>query len=360
MDLDHEIFRLRDEVAASEGEDVTFYDFIGIKPSASQDDLNKAFRKRSRALHPDKARQNFIATKAKEKKANKSKPGVNVNKPPSEQDIRKAVKLADERFQRLGVVAEILKGSGRVRYDHFLQNGFPAWRGTGYYYARFRPGLGSVLLGLFVSLGGLAHYAALYLSWKNRRDFVGRYIRHARRAAWGDEMGIKGIPSIDTLGEGTPAPPPPAQAEGAIAVNRRQKRMMEKEAKKEKPEKKPKRSGTSTPVENGGSRGEKKRVVAENGKVLIVDEAGNVYLEEEMEDGTKEEFLLDINEIPKPSFRDTVLFKLPLWAYRRATGKTTGESEAEVEEEVEEPATLVNGNGNGDSRRIRKRATKSS
>ena len=29
-----------------------------------------------------------------------------------------------------------------VRYDFFYKNGVPRWRGTGYYYSRFRPGLG--------------------------------------------------------------------------------------------------------------------------------------------------------------------------------------------------------------------------
>lgn len=28
------------------------------------------------------------------------------------------------------------------RYDFFYKNGVPRWRGTGYYYSRFRPGLG--------------------------------------------------------------------------------------------------------------------------------------------------------------------------------------------------------------------------
>ena len=29
-----------------------------------------------------------------------------------------------------------------IRYDFFYKNGVPRWRGTGYYYARFRPGVG--------------------------------------------------------------------------------------------------------------------------------------------------------------------------------------------------------------------------
>ena len=28
------------------------------------------------------------------------------------------------------------------RYDFFYKNGVPKWRGTGYYYSRFRPGIG--------------------------------------------------------------------------------------------------------------------------------------------------------------------------------------------------------------------------
>ena len=28
-----------------------------------------------------------------------------------------------------------------TRYDFFYKNGVPRWRGTGYYYSRFRPGL---------------------------------------------------------------------------------------------------------------------------------------------------------------------------------------------------------------------------
>ncbi|KAK3059896.1 hypothetical protein LTS18_009812, partial [Coniosporium uncinatum] len=71
--------------------------------------------------------------------------------------------------------------------------------------------------------------------------------------------------------------------------------------------------------------GAKKRVVAENGKVLIVDSVGNVYLEEESdESGNKQEFLLDPDEIPPPTFTDTILFKLPIHAYNASIGKYLG------------------------------------
>ena len=331
---DHEIFRLHDEITATEGPETTFYDFLGVKASASQDDLSKAYRKKSRLIHPDKAKQSFIASHAQPSAKKAKKPGVHVSKLPSESEIQAHVKKASERFARLGVIANILKGPGRERYDFFLENGFPKWKGTGYYYARFRPGLGTVLMGLFVLGGGGAHYAALYLSWKRQREFVDRYIRHARRAAWGDEVGIKGIPGIDS-GAHAPVSTQSETAGENVALNRRQKRLQEKESRKEREKESrkgrttSKRSGTSTPfdgleVESIAPQGAKKKVQAENGKILIVDSVGHVYLEEEDENGEKGEFLLDPDEIPKPTWRQTVLVSLPVWIYRKTQGRMLG------------------------------------
>ncbi len=291
---DQEIFRLRDEVEASEGADVTFYDFLGIKPSASQDDINKAYRKKSRLLHPDKVKQQFIADKStgKGKKSNlkKKKPGVSVSKGPSQSEIKSATKAANDRFARLGIVTNILRGPGRERYDHFLSNGFPKWKGTGYYYARFRPGLGSVLVGLFIFVGGGGHWLALYMSWKRQKEFVERYISFARHAAWGENLGIPGL-------DGTATPPAAVSHDGdAMApINRRQRRLQEKDAKKDKKSKGlkgAKASPAATPPVN--ATGPRKRVVAENGKILVVDSVGNVYLEQADEDGETQEFLLDV------------------------------------------------------------------
>ena len=64
---------------------------------------------------------------------------------------------------------------------------------------------------------------------------------------------------------------------------------------------KAKNEGVSTPVEaelTSGPVGAKKRTVAENGKILIVDSVGNVYLEEQTEEGQTHEFLLDVSEHP--------------------------------------------------------------
>jgi curved DNA-binding protein CbpA len=274
--------------------DVTFYDFLGIKPSANQDDINKAYRKKSRLLHPDKAKQQFITDKStgKDKKnKSKKKPGVNVSKGPSQSEIKAATKAASDRFARLGIVTNILRGPGRERYDHFLNYGFPKWKGTGYYYARFRPGLGSVLAGLFIFVGGGGHWLALYMSWRRQKEFVERYIRFARHAAWGENLGIPGL-------DGTATPPVTGGDDGepmAQAVNRRQRRMQEKDAKKDKKTKGikiAKASPAGTPPVN--STGPRKRVVAENGKILVVDSVGNVYLEQADEDGETQEFLLDV------------------------------------------------------------------
>lgn len=374
---DHEIFRLRDEIETSEGPEVTFYgkscpstisfvfmlayslnslDFLGVKASASQDEVVKAYRKKSRIIHPDKAKQSLIASKAKATSKpllglKNKKPGVHVNKAPTESEIQTAVKKASERYARLGVVAEILKGPGRERYDFFLSSGFPKWRGTGYYYARFRPGLGSVLVGLFAFGGGLVHYAAMYVSWQRQRDYAERIIRDARRSAWGDDSGIGGIPGIDGAMTATTASPPAslAQENGAAVLNRRQKRMQERENKKEKDKKTSrgvKRSGTSTPTPleseaEQGPQGAKKKVQAPNGKVLIVDSVGNVYVEEEDEHGERVELLLDPEEIPKPTFSQTVLFRLPVWTYHKIHSRIAGVQSSYQQAELEDSETTT-------------------
>ncbi|KAI0399011.1 hypothetical protein F4802DRAFT_611201 [Xylaria palmicola] len=333
---DREIFRVRDELAAHEGADVTFYDFLGTTPSATQDEINKAYRRKTRALHPDKVRQQIMADRAKQNKAK----GVRVTKSPTSSQIKAAVKKAGERQARLSIVANVLRGSGRARYDHFLRNGFPTWKGTEYYYSRYRPGLGTVLVGCLLVGGGFFHYLALYMSWRRQREFVERYIKFARNAAWGDNFAVPGLDAVGPV-DATPPPPPPPRADDEqppIAMNRKQRRMQEKESRKESAKegsKRPSRargrgsqqaSGSATPVpqpqpEGAGPTGAKKRIVAENGKILVVDSLGDVYLEQEDADGNVNEFLLDPNELPPPTMKDTALYKLPGWAYALTVGR---------------------------------------
>lgn len=364
---------MKDEVQASEGHNATFYSFLGLKQSANQDDINKAYRKLSRSLHPDKARSNWLANYNKPPKPS-TKPGakptvhVQKNKQPSQGEINRFNKEASARFERLSLVANVLRGPARDRYDHFLANGFPKWRGTGYYYQRFRPGLGTVLLGLFVFVGGGVHYGALYLSWKRQREFVDRYIRDARRKAWGDEGSIGAIPGLGgTTSNGVPAPQQAAQDnDESMQWNRKQKRAMEKEKKREgknpsknaKAADKAKQDGISTPQEAeliSGPVGAKKRTVAENGKVLIVDSVGNVFLEEETEEGDVQEFLLDVrplysgdefnafansmqpDEVPAPTIQNTFLVRLPVFLYNQSLGRVLNK---QTPEHVEWEATL--------------------
>lgn len=340
---DREIFRVRDELIAHEGPDVTFYDFLGVSRSASLDDINKAYKKKSRQLHPDKVRQQLTAErlKAQKDRAKQQKgkgkgkggqPGAHVARPPTAAEIRAAVKRAEERQARLSIVADVLRGPGRDRYDHFLTHGFPAWKGTGYYYSRYRPGLGTAVTGVFLFAGGAAHYLALYMGWKRRREFVERYIRFARHAAWGENLGIP-IPGVDgpgaaPLAAAAAAAPPqqpddrPDEEARAVPVNRKMRRMQERDARREAgreaqssgggrrarraPRPSPSASsGSATPQpqaaggsgsgSGSGPTGSKKRVVAENGKVLIVDSLGDVYLEEVDEDGNVAEYLLDVS-----------------------------------------------------------------
>ena len=133
--------------------------------------------------------------------------------------------------------------------------------------------------------------------------------------AWGDETGIQAIPGITSPAE---VPAMEADEPDPMAnLNRKQKRELERQQKKDKskgkitkPDTKPQPISTPT--------GEKRRVRAENGKVLIVDSVGNVFLEEEDEDGNVDEFLLDLDEIKKPTISDTAVVRFPLWAWKKA------------------------------------------
>jgi hypothetical protein len=331
---------------------------VGVARNANQDDINKAYRKKSKLMHPDKVKQQFIADKSTGKgksKDGKKKPGANASKGPTKSEVKAAAKKASDRFARLGLVTAVLRGEGRDRYDHFLSNGFPAWKGTGYYYARFRPGLGTVLAGLFVFVGGGGHWFALYMSWHRQQEFVQRYIKFARHAAWGDNLGIPGVDVGGGSGTATPATGEEGEAM-AQPVNRKQRRQQEKDARKDKVKKikSAKTSPAGTPPI--GATGPRKRVVAENGKVLVVDSAGQVYLEQADEDGNNHEFLLDVrclrdfipnfrrkltqppqpNEFPRPTLKDTAFYRLPAWAFNRTVGRLIFKAPVEEQQDGED------------------------
>ncbi|KAH8105868.1 DnaJ-domain-containing protein [Cristinia sonorae] len=153
--LDHEIFDLVSAIETSEGKGTTFYSWLDISPSASTNEIAKAYRKKSVQLHPDK------------------NPGI---------------KNAHERFSRLGVVSKILRDQEtRKRYDFFYKNGVPRWRGTGYYYSRFRPGLGTVFVFLVILTSSL-QYLVQKLNYRRDLARIDWIIQQARSAAWGAKL----------------------------------------------------------------------------------------------------------------------------------------------------------------------------
>ncbi|EPE05824.1 hypothetical protein F503_08355 [Ophiostoma piceae UAMH 11346] len=348
---DREIFRVRDELATALGPDVTFYDFVGVSSSASLDDINKAYRKKTRSLHPDKVKQQLAAERAKTAKKNG---GVPVTKQPSSGEVRAAVKRASDMQARLGIVTNILRGPERDRYDHFLSNGFPTWKGTEYYYNRYRPGFGTVMVGLFVFIGGAIHYLTLYMGWKRQREFVDRYIRYARQAAWGNQLAGMDLNAIGTDPTAAPAAEEEAGSDAQqqqMAMNRKQRRMQERDAKRDAAKdgnttsRRGRRgvagagaasSGTATPTPQAaaGPTGAKRRVTAENGKVLVVDSLGDVYLEQMDAEGKVEELLLDINEVVRPTIFDTAVYRLPAWAFSLTVGRVFAKKTADEDEFV--------------------------
>ncbi|OAA43228.1 DnaJ domain or J-domain containing protein [Metarhizium rileyi] len=331
---DREIFRIRDEISAHEANGAaTFYDILGVPPSASFDDINKAHRKKTVALHPDKVAQRMRAERVKQAGGKGKKGAI---KPPSSAEIKAAVKQASERQTRLSLIVNILKGPSRDRYDHFLSNGFPLWKGTDYYYNRYRPGLGTVMLGLFIIGGGAFHYLFLYMTWKRQREFVERYVKFARDTAWGGNLGI---PNMEPRSS-TPATPSDEEAPPQVPQNRKERRMQEKEAKREggrgRAKKVSKKTASVSRDASSGPTGVRKRVVAENGKILVVDSLGDVYLEGEDEEGNVNEYLLDPNELLQPTFRDTAVVRLPMHLFNLTVGRFIGNKDVDLDSEIAE------------------------
>ncbi|KAH9482729.1 putative J domain-containing protein C2E1P5.03 [Psilocybe cubensis] len=152
---DHEIFDIVSELEAAEGKGTTFYSWLDVPPTASTNDIAKAYRKKSMLLHPDK---------------------------------NPDVKGVHERFARLGVISTILRNKeSRKRYDFFYKNGVPKWRGTGYYYSRFRPGLGSVIIFLTVLTSAL-QFVIQGINYRKDLERIELIVSQAKAAAWGPKM----------------------------------------------------------------------------------------------------------------------------------------------------------------------------
>lgn len=171
------------------------------------------------------------------------------------------------------------------------------WKGTGYYYSRYRPGVGSVLLGLFIFVGGGVHYAVLWMTAKQHRKFMEDRIREAKVLAWGD---------------------------GGFA-------------------------GAAKP----------KRVTLENGKQCLVDGSGDVFLLDYTEDGQQVELFLDVEEIEGPKISNTALVRLPKWIFNVTIGRVLGGGKKKADDNEEEEEDEGESEGEavaGDKKKAAKKA----
>lgn len=134
-DVDYEIFDLNDSLQKLIGKDTTFYDFLQVDSIADTKAISSAYRKVSLKYHPDKN---------------------------DSQDLEIYAKL-------LTSIATILKDvESRSKYDQHLKKGFPIWRGSGYYYKKYRPGLISVLIIVVIFISNVQYWSGwgIYLLGK--------------------------------------------------------------------------------------------------------------------------------------------------------------------------------------------------
>ncbi|MBW0473294.1 hypothetical protein O181_013009 [Austropuccinia psidii MF-1] len=152
---DYEIFDLVSALEAAEGKGTTFYKFLNVSKLATLNEINKAARKLSLSTHPDKHPGN---------------------------------KTIEAKFARLSLIVAILRDEEkRKRYNFFHDNGVPRWKGTGYMYSRWQPGLGfAISFILFVTT--LMQYAAQHVNYRSDLKRIQRFQAAAKRAAYGGRI----------------------------------------------------------------------------------------------------------------------------------------------------------------------------
>lgn len=235
---DYEIFSLNDKIKKDLGSSATFYSWLGLEkgPKSSLEEITKAYRKLSRKLHPDKFRGKSRAAK----------------------------KLAEERFQRLSLVGNILRDNAlRRRYDYFHANGFPKWTKTGYLYSRFRPGFLLTLFGLYLLISTF-QFISLKINRKQDYKRIAAMRESIKTQAW---------------------------------------------------------NGSYIPPADGSAR----KVTSAIGKEFHVSATGEVSLIEHDENGEVVLDLLDENDIDvNPSIKESYFVKIPAGLWNITIGKLTG------------------------------------
>ncbi|ORZ10058.1 hypothetical protein BCR41DRAFT_309037, partial [Lobosporangium transversale] len=215
-----EIFDLVDALEKAEGADVNFYSWMGVTQKTPKNEIERAFRKMSRSLHPDK------------------------NKGPK----------AQEKYARLSSIITILRDDAkRERYNFFLKNGVPRWRGSAYLYRRHRPGFKTVCVFLVVLVSAF-QYLAHYVSYVQERRRMSGMIEQYKEMIREKHQKI---------------------LEGPITGRQR-------------------RSGASSPPEAVTPLGEVE------GPMYAVNQYG-------------EEIELTLDNIHSPKIKDLIIFRFPFW-----------------------------------------------
>ncbi|KAI8610694.1 hypothetical protein BC830DRAFT_1201862 [Chytriomyces sp. MP71] len=144
---DYAIFDLHDKlvkikgVKDSKGRRNDFYSVLEVLHTATPIQISRAYRKASLELHPDK------------------------NPAPE----------AASLYALLTSINGVLKDKEmRERYDKHRKTGIPTWRGTGYYIARYKPGLAFILsfLVVVISIGQYATQWAQFYQVKHKIEMT--------------------------------------------------------------------------------------------------------------------------------------------------------------------------------------------
>eukprot|EP00158_Paraphelidium_tribonemae_P006577 Partr_v1_DN27886_c0_g1_i2_m22634 putative DnaJ (Hsp40) homolog, subfamily C, member 1 len=132
--LDYEIWDLMDSALELFGPGQTWYELFGLSESSASTEIQTANRRMSIRFHPDK------------------NPGDEV---------------AAKKYATLAGMNKILRDpETRRRYDHWMQNGVPMWRGQGYYF-RKSENLSLIETAVVILLfGALMQYALLYAKYR--------------------------------------------------------------------------------------------------------------------------------------------------------------------------------------------------